>query len=49
MDRIGRLELMLSMYKSAKKKTDNSKEKERYNREICNIKKELKKISKCKY
>ncbi len=49
MSRIDVLETMLMMYKKAKKNTDNPKEKQRYNQDICAIKKELKKISKCKY
>lgn len=43
MSRIDVLEIMLKMYKKAKKNTNDSKEKQRYNMEICAIKNELKK------
>lgn len=49
MSRIDVLETMLTMYKKAKKNTDDPKEKQHYNQDICAIRKELKKISKCKY
>lgn len=42
MTRKERLTMMLGMYKNAKKSAEGHLEKQRLNREICNIKKELK-------